>query len=335
MKRLLVVVLLSLLSVSCSINKVAVRKVSSAIAGAGSSTVFTGEEDPELVASALPFALKMQEALLEQDPQNAELLLSSGMGFVSYANAFVQGPADMLEQDEYEEKHEAYIRAKRLYLRGQSYALRAMDVRHPGFSARLMASDFEAAFKGLRPEDVSPLYYIAAGTLGAFSCDTMNFELSLSIPKAFACAVKALELDADWNWGAIHDLFISLYGALPEAMLFRVSEDEALKDPIRQYLDKYYAAAGISPGDAAAKGQYHFERAVEAAGNTNLSPYISYAKSYCIAAQDKDGFESLLNSALKIDYERIPENRLANTLNAQKARWLLDHVDDFFLRYEE
>jgi len=118
-------------------------------------------------------------------------------------------------------------------------------------------------------------------------------------------------------------------------MLFRVSEDETSKDSIRQYLDKYYAAAGIPPGDASAKGQYHFERAVEASGNTNLSPYISYAKSFCIATQDKDGFEGLLNSALKIDYERIPENRLANTLSAQKARWLLDHVDDFFLRYEE
>ena len=47
------------LMTSCSINKMAIKAVSNALTGAGSSDVFTGDPDPELVGDALPFAIKM------------------------------------------------------------------------------------------------------------------------------------------------------------------------------------------------------------------------------------------------------------------------------------
>jgi len=335
MKRIAVIILASLIFFSCSINKIAMRKVSEALAGAGNSTVFTGDDDPELVASALPFALKMYEALLEQDPANSDLLLAAGTGFISYANAFVQGPADMLPQDAYEEKNAAYRRAKSLYLRGRDYTFRAIDVRHPDFSSSLASGDFEKAFTGFAHEDVPSLYYASAGIFGAFSCDTMDFELSFAIPRAFACAAKALELDETWNAGAVHELFVSLYGSLPEAMMFRVSEDEGKEDSIRDFLSSYYASSGIPWDDAAEKGRYHFERAVAASGNSTLSPYLSYARGFFILSQDRAGFEALLEEALAIDYDAKPENRLVNTLNARKAIWLLDHTDDLFLSFDE
>jgi len=37
-----------------------------------------GEDDPELVRDALPFALKIYESLLAEDPENAPLALSTG-----------------------------------------------------------------------------------------------------------------------------------------------------------------------------------------------------------------------------------------------------------------
>ena len=75
---------------SCSINRLAVRAVSGFLAGSGQSTVFTGEDDPELVRDALPFALKTYESLLEADPTNAPLALATGRAYVSYAFAFIQ-----------------------------------------------------------------------------------------------------------------------------------------------------------------------------------------------------------------------------------------------------
>ena len=73
----LLVLAVALLS-SCSINRLAVRAVSGMLSGGGESTVFTGEEDPELVGDALPLALKIYESLLASDPTNAALALSTG-----------------------------------------------------------------------------------------------------------------------------------------------------------------------------------------------------------------------------------------------------------------
>ncbi|MDR0497273.1 MAG: TRAP transporter TatT component family protein, partial [Treponema sp.] len=92
---------------SCSINKLAINSVSNALTGSGSSDVFTRDPDPELVGAALPFAIKMYEALLSQNPNHHGLLLTTGSLFVMYANAFVQGPAEMLDSiDYYEERIE-------------------------------------------------------------------------------------------------------------------------------------------------------------------------------------------------------------------------------------
>jgi len=42
-------------------------------------------------------------------------------------------------------------------------------------------------------------------------------------------------------------------------------------------------------------------------------------------------FRQLLAQALAIDPEDNPDNRLQILLSQEKARWLLDHIEDFFL----
>ena len=114
---LIAVLAVILLESSCSINKLAVNFVAKTVSS-GDSTVFTGEEDPQLVADALPFAMKLYESLLEQTPENEDLLLTTGSIFTMYANAFIQTPAGMLPDSEYEQKQEMLQRAKKMYLRG-------------------------------------------------------------------------------------------------------------------------------------------------------------------------------------------------------------------------
>jgi len=53
---------------ACSLKKLAMNQVANALTGSGSSTVFTGDNDPELVGDALPFAIKMYESLLAAEP---------------------------------------------------------------------------------------------------------------------------------------------------------------------------------------------------------------------------------------------------------------------------
>jgi len=286
---------------SCSINKVAVNLVAKALS-TGDSTVFTGEEDPKLVADALPFAMKLYESLLEQTPENDDLLLTTGSVFTMYANAFVQTPAGMLPESEYEQQQQMVIRAKRLYLRGRGYLLKAMELRYPGFGEQMENNDMDKALAPTDIEDVPLLFWTAASWLGAFSTDTFDMELLLGLSKPIAILNRALELDDSYSNGMIHDTLISIYGSLPEAM-----------------------------GGSQERARYHFEKAVEYSEGLSPSPYVALASTVSVANQDVDEFRLLLDQAIAIDADADPDNRLQILLSQDKARWLLAHIEDYFL----
>ena len=49
-----------------------------------------------------------------------------------------------------------------------------------------------------------------------------------------------------------------------------------------------------------------------------------------IAQENRQEFVELLETALAIDVDKEPANRLLNVLSQKRARMLLDHVDDLF-----
>jgi predicted anti-sigma-YlaC factor YlaD len=292
---------LTVVLASCSLNKLAVNMVAKTLSS-GDSTVFTGEEDPQLVADALPFAMKLYESLLEQTPENEDLLLTTGSIFTMYANAFIQTPASMLPESEYEQQQQMLARAKKMYLRGRGYLLRALELRYPGFGEDLRGNDLEQALAAMVVEDVPLLFWTSASWLGAFSTDTFDMELLLNLSKPIAVLNRALELDESWSQGMIHDTLISIYGSLPEAM-----------------------------GGSQEKARYHFEKAIEYSGGLSPSPYVALASTVSVANQDVKEFRQLLAQALAIDPADNPDNRLQILLSQEKARWLLGHIEDFFL----
>jgi predicted anti-sigma-YlaC factor YlaD len=292
---------LTVVLASCSLNKLAVNMVAKTLSS-GDSTVFTGEEDPQLVADALPFAMKLYESLLEQTPENEDLLLTTGSIFTMYANAFIQTPASMLPESEYEQQQQMLARAKKMYLRGRGYLLRALELRYPGFGKDLRGNDLEQALAAMVVEDVPLLFWTSASWLGAFSTDTFDMELLLNLSKPIAVLNRALELDESWSQGMIHDTLISIYGSLPEAM-----------------------------GGSQEKARYHFEKAIEYSGGLSPSPYVALASTVSVANQDVKEFRQLLAQALAIDPADNPDNRLQILLSQEKARWLLGHIEDFFL----
>jgi predicted anti-sigma-YlaC factor YlaD len=295
---------------SCSINKMAINAVSDALGGSGSSDVFTADSDPRLVGDAIPFAIKMYETLLSQNPDHQGLLLTTGSLFIMYANAFVQGEAEMLSSvDEYEERQEGMDRAKKLYLRGTAILYSALDKKYPGFSgAGVRDGSLEARLAKCGKEDVPLLYWTVAGTMAAYSIDVFDFELGSKIPDLAAMIARAYELDPDFNKGAIDEFYILLYASLPEML-------------------------GGNPSLA----EVHFKRALEKANGLTAGPYVSYAQAVCIPAQDYEAFKANLEKALAVDVDGDPSNRLVNIISQRKARHLLDRAYDFFtfLDYEE
>jgi predicted anti-sigma-YlaC factor YlaD len=287
---------------ACSIKKLAMNQVANALTDQTSSTVFSGDNDPELVGDALPFAIKLYESLMVANPSHQGLKLKTGSLYIMYANAFLQTPALMLPESEFKMQEFNYKRAKNLYLRGRDIVLVALEHKYPGFRQNLQNKMFAKALAATNKKDVPLLYWAGAGWLGAYAIDPFDMDLGMTMPAAAALMDRVLELEENYAAGAIHEFYILYYGSLPEYM-----------------------------GGSLQKARKHFEKAIAISHGKSSTPYIALATTVAVKEQNIGEFQSSLKQALAIDPGVDPENRLLNILNQRKALWLLEHIDDFFV----
>ncbi len=301
--RVLLLGALGLALQACSIRGLAVRALGSSLAEAGS--VFASDEDPELVRAAVPFALKTMEALLEEQPENRDLLLAACRGFVQYAYAFVETDGMLLEPTDYRGAQRLFDRAAKLYLRGRDYCLRAMEVEAPGIGEEL-AREPVAALASFSVEDVPLLFWTGAAWGAAISRSGFDPELTVDLPAVRALMERVLELDEAWDSGAAHGVMIALE-AVPAEM-------------------------GGSPERARA----NFARALELNGGRRAGTYVTLATTVAAGKeQDWREFEELLEKALAVDPDAEPSARVENLIAQRRARFLLDHIADYFVEYPE
>ncbi len=283
----------------CSVNKIAVQKMGDALASSGST--FSSDDDPELIRSASPFSLKLMESLLEESPRHEGLLLAASRGFTQYSYAFVQEDADEMEARDLNGARALQTRARRLHLRARGYGLRGLEVRHPGFEKALRENP-KLAVAQLEARDVPLLYWTSASWGSAISLSKDNPDLIADQPIVEAMIDRALELDPDYDHGAIH--------------AFLVTYESARK--------------GVA-GDASARAKQHFDRAMELSRGEMASPLVGYAEAVSVARQDRKQFEALLKQALDINPDAHPEWRLSNLVMQRRARWLLSREDELFV----
>jgi predicted anti-sigma-YlaC factor YlaD len=290
---------------SCSLEKMAMKKVAGMLSGSSSTDVFSTDNDPDFVGDALPFAIKLYESLLASMPDHAGLRLRTGSLYIMYANAFVQTPADMTPRRELETKEFLLARAKNLYLRGRDILFVGMEKRNPLIRKQLRERKYKEAMAPFKKEDVSLLYWTAVGWVAAFSVNPFDMTLGQTLPQTAAMMVRVAELDPGFNQGALHVFYVSYYGSLPDYM-----------------------------GGDAIKAREHFEKAQRIAGTKDTSALMALATTVCVSEQNAGEFKKLLGQVLEFDPDKSPENRLVNILNQRKARWFLAHVDDFFIELE-
>jgi len=286
---------------ACSIKKLAMNQVANALTAESSSTVFSGDNDPELVGDALPFAIKLYESLLAANPNHSGLKLRTGSLYIMYANAFLQTPALMLPESEFAAQEFNYKRAKNLYLRGRDIILSALESKYPGFKQNLQKKMYARALQDTTKKDVPLLYWAGAGWLAAFAINPFDMDMGITLPSAAALMDRVYQLEENYAAGTIHEFYILYYGSLPEYM-----------------------------GGSLQKARHHFEKAIAGSAGKSSTPYIALATTASVKEQNLDEFRSLLAKALEIDPEIDPENRLVNILNQRKADWLLAHAGDFF-----
>jgi predicted anti-sigma-YlaC factor YlaD len=283
---------------ACSIKKMAVNALGNALAEGGS--VYASDEDPDLVREAVPFGLKTVEALLEESPRHEGLLFAACSGFTQYAYAFVQQDADFVEEQDLARATALRERSLKLYLRALGYGFRGLELDFPGLREQLR-QDPAGALRRTRKEHVPLLYWTALSWGGAISLAKHDAELTADQSRAEALMRRALELDEGYEHGSIHDFFI------------------------------VYEGGRASVGGSLPRARQHFERALALAKGRRAAPFVAFAETVSVAAQDRAEFQRLLEQALEVAPGAVKQLRLSNLVYQKRARWLLGRADELFI----
>lgn len=294
-----ILLVVALATAGCSARLWAVNRLGDALAGAGSG--WAGDEDPDLVRDATPFALKTIESLLAESPRHRGLLLAAASGFTQYAYAFLQQEADEVEATDPERAEALRHRARGLYRRARDYGLRGLERDHPGLTARL-ARDPAGALSKMKPADVPFLYWTGAAWGALIGLSKERPARLAELPVVEAVMRRALALAPGFDAGALHEFFITYEGGRPEAM-----------------------------GGSVARAREHFTEAMALSAGRRASPLVTLAETAAIRLQDRQEFDRLLDAALALDLERAPEWRLANLIAQRRARWLKARADELFV----
>ena len=295
MKRLVAISILLGLS-GCSLKARAVDTLAEVLGEAES--VYLSDEDPELVAAALPFNLKTMETLLASNPNHVELLLTATKSFILYAYSFVEPEVRGYEYTEFERAEAVRHRAARLYRRAYDFGIRGVSVGHPGIEERLRREPDQAVAE-LELEDVPLTVWTAAALGGTISVSKDDPESTADIAVVGALLNRALTLDPDYDHGTIHEfLFVYETGRVGGSM------------------------------EVARK---HYERALALGPAKMPSLWLNWAESVSVTEQNRAEFIELADKVLAFDVARYPENRLLNVLAKRRASWLKENVDEFFL----
>jgi hypothetical protein len=262
------------------------------------AAAFTRDNDPEFVRQAAPSTLKMIEMLLEQSPEHEGLLMTACSGFTQYAYAFLQSDADAAEPGSVAAR-ELRGRGAAMYDRARGYCVRALAVRHPAVQ-RGLQGDAHAVLASMTAADVPALYWTAVAWGGALTLAENRLLRLPELATVRALFVRALQLDEDWEGGAIHEAMIAVE-SLPPLL-----------------------------GGSPVRAKEHFDRAVALSNGGSAFAYVTMATGVAQPAKDRREFERLLRAAIAVDPAQRPSLRLANLIAQKRARYLLAQIDRLF-----
>jgi len=304
--RILGVLALMGSAASCvSFQKIALDAVGDTLSAEGSGTVFTGDNDPQLVADALPFAIKAEESLQAANPTHRGLARTVGSLYVMYASAFVAGPAEFLGDEKFAEKQAAQARAVNLALRGRNFELTALELAHPGFRKAWDSRDpaqVRSWIPRLTADDVGALYWMAAGHLSAFSLTPLDMDLTARVPLVLDLVGRAYDLNPHYHGAALDELLVSVLASVPPEMG---------GDPVRALV--------------------HYDLALKKTGGRSSGAYLARATALDLPHQDRAHFIEMLQKVLALDPAADPSSTLATLLDQKKAAWYLSRLDDLFV----
>jgi len=254
------------------------------------------EDDLDIAQQASAFYIKLSESLLSAAPAHLPLALSTTATLTQYAYAFVSTPADQIESQNAKQAYALRKRAARLYSRAKSHGLKALELNQPGLLTALAGQSLHPTpALTLKPELAGLAYWSAASWAGAISLSKDSPEVVADLPEVIALASMAYAAHPQYGDGAL----ASLMGTLE------------------------MAKAGGNPKKALA----YFDLALEISHRNDPGALVSKAENYALAMSNPELFESLLKEALACTPAK---NDVATQVMQTRARWLLEHLEDYF-----
>ncbi len=282
----------------CSPTVFIIDRVGNSFGSAGD--LYLTEDDPELVREAFPFNLKAIELLIQQSPENSNLLTAAASGFTMYGYAYIMEDADRMAVEDIAASRRLYKRAEKLMLRGRNYGLRSLESQVNGFGAAFKLDPVQAVGM-LEVDQIDAMYWMAAAQAGAIIASQGNPQLLIDLPEVGYLFERIMELDSDWGNGTIYSAMMSYELSRPD--MKANSEEIARK---------------------------YFQKAIEISAGKDCSLYVSAAETFSIRNQNREEFIEFLQTAIDFDVDSAPENRLSNLLAQDRARWLLSREDELF-----
>ena len=256
----------------------------------GNIEAMNRETDLLLAEAALPANLKLIEGLIEEDPDNPDLLYLATQGFYGYAFGFVE-----LSDPQ---------RAESLYTRCLSYGVRGLRALGLDKDIDLSTANPDAIDKA-----VAKMSSAAVPTLfWTASCWAKQIDMRRTDPASIAQLAgterlmsRVRELQPDYYYGGVY-LFYGVY---------------------------YGSRAPMIGGDFT-KSEQNFSTANAVSENRLLMVDVLQAEYLERQRLDQEAFHRLLSRVVSDPVGSFPEMALANQIARARAHYLLDKESEWF-----
>ncbi|MEJ2235150.1 MAG: TRAP transporter TatT component family protein [Syntrophobacterales bacterium] len=193
-------------------------------------------------------------------------------------------------------------KAAALYAKAKGYGFRALSKKQDFQQAVTgQVDDFVAFLKQYNERDVAPLFWTASAWMKWISLNIDNVEALADMAMLEATMQRTLELDDSFYHGSPHLLMAVYLAARPDVI-----------------------------GGNTTKAKEHFDKAFSLGADKLLSAKVLFARYYAVRLRDRVLFVKTLQGVIDAPVDEVPELTLANTLAKEKAREMLEKVDDYF-----
>tara|TARA_Y100000741_G_scaffold101904_1_gene75836 strand:+ start:809 stop:1645 length:837 start_codon:yes stop_codon:yes gene_type:complete len=253
-------------------------------------------DQPELVSIYFEKKIKkLEKSDMTSLDQQRDLMRTK----VEYGFGIIMEHADRLIDVDYSSALDKYKKANIIFKDARDSGISILNDRYSNFNDWIRGV-VELQFTN---NDIIDLYWLAAAYGGTISSSRGDpFEL-IHLPKVGRILRKCIELDPEWNNGAVYSAMMS----------FTSTRTDISEDLLRDSVD------------------FYFNKAILYSDSLDAGPFLAYAESIHKTYQERKEFEDKLNYVIDMKSKSRSRYELPNLIAKNRAEWLLSKTDDYFL----